>query len=98
MFSSTCASYGIPGKVPITEDEPQRPINPYGRSKLMVEMALADYAAAHGWGYAALRYFNAAGASPQGDIGEDQLKNESRKGNKGRVLRDAESAAKATAH
>jgi UDP-glucose-4-epimerase GalE len=70
VFSSTCASYGIPERVPITEDEPQRPINPYGRSKLMVEMALADYATAHGWGYAALRYFNAAGASPDGTLGE----------------------------
>jgi UDP-glucose-4-epimerase GalE len=71
VFSSTCATYGIPEKVPITEDEPQKPINPYGRSKLFVERALADYAAAYGWGYAALRYFNAAGASPDGTIGED---------------------------
>jgi UDP-glucose 4-epimerase len=71
VFSSTCATYGIPEKVPITEDEPQRPINPYGRTKLAVEFALGDYARAYGWGYAALRYFNAAGASPQGDIGED---------------------------
>jgi UDP-glucose-4-epimerase GalE len=71
VFSSTCATYGIPEKVPITEDEPQKPINPYGRSKLFVERALADYADAYGWGYAALRYFNAAGASPDGTIGED---------------------------
>jgi UDP-glucose-4-epimerase GalE len=71
VFSSTCATYGIPQQVPITEDEPQRPINPYGRTKLAVEFALGDYARAYGWGYAALRYFNAAGASPQGDIGED---------------------------
>jgi UDP-glucose-4-epimerase GalE len=71
VFSSTCATYGIPERVPITEDEPQRPINPYGATKLAVERALADYAAAYGWGYAALRYFNAAGASPDGDIGED---------------------------
>jgi UDP-glucose-4-epimerase GalE len=71
VFSSTCATYGIPQKVPITEDEPQRPINPYGNGKLAVERALADYAAAYGWGYAALRYFNAAGASPDGTIGED---------------------------
>ena len=49
--------------MPITEDEPQQPINPYGNTKLAVERALADYAAAYGWGYAALRYFNAAGAS-----------------------------------
>ena len=63
VFSSTCATYGTPDKVPITEDTPQRPINPYGRTKLMIEQALADYAAAYGWGCAALRYFNAAGAS-----------------------------------
>jgi UDP-glucose-4-epimerase GalE len=71
VFSSTCATYGVPNRVPITEDEPQKPINPYGRAKLGVEWALADYAAAYGWGYAALRYFNAAGASPDGKIGED---------------------------
>jgi UDP-glucose-4-epimerase GalE len=71
VFSSTCATYGVPGKVPITEDEPQKPINPYGNTKLAVELALADYAAAYGWGYAALRYFNAAGAAPDGTIGED---------------------------
>jgi UDP-glucose-4-epimerase GalE len=71
VFSSTCATYGIPKKVPITEDEPQNPINPYGRSKLAVEKALLDYAAAYGWGVACLRYFNAAGAAPDGSIGED---------------------------
>jgi len=71
VFSSTCATYGVPEKVPITEDEPQKPINPYGRTKLAIEWALADYAAAYGLGYAALRYFNAAGASPEGDLGED---------------------------
>jgi UDP-glucose 4-epimerase len=71
VFSSTCATYGVPERVPITEDEPQRPINPYGAGKLAVERALADYAAAYEWGYAALRYFNAAGASPDGTIGED---------------------------
>ena len=71
VFSSTCATYGVPEKVPITEDEPQKPINPYGHTKLAVERALADYAAAYGWGFAALRYFNAAGASADGDIGED---------------------------
>jgi UDP-glucose 4-epimerase len=71
VFSSTCATYGIPEKVPITEDEPQRPINPYGRTKLAVEFALGDYARAYNWGYAALRYFNASGASPDGRIGED---------------------------
>jgi UDP-glucose-4-epimerase GalE len=71
VFSSTCATYGTPERVPIVEEEPQRPINPYGAGKLAVERALADYAAAYGWGYAALRYFNAAGASPDGTIGED---------------------------
>lgn len=71
VFSSTAATFGTPERVPITEDEPQRPINPYGQTKLAVERALADYARAYGWGYAALRYFNAAGASPRGDIGED---------------------------
>jgi UDP-glucose 4-epimerase len=71
VFSSTCATYGIPDKVPIAEDEKQRPINPYGNAKLAVEHALADYAAAYKLGYAALRYFNAAGAAPDGSIGED---------------------------
>lgn len=71
VFSSTCATYGIPLKVPITEDEPQKPINPYGFSKLVIERALADFAYAYGWGYAALRYFNAAGAAADGSLGED---------------------------
>ena len=71
VFSSTCATYGIPQTVPISEREPQRPVNPYGFTKLVVEHALADYAAAYGFSYAALRYFNASGASPEGDIGED---------------------------
>ena len=71
VFSSTCAIFGTPERVPITEDLRQNPINPYGWSKLFIEKALADFAAAYGWGYAALRYFNAAGASPKGDIGED---------------------------
>jgi len=71
VFSSTCATYGLPEKVPITEDEKQKPINPYGNTKLAIERALADYAAAYNWGFAVLRYFNAAGASPDGDIGED---------------------------
>jgi UDP-glucose 4-epimerase len=71
VFSSTCATYGVPERVPIAEDEPQRPINPYGAGKLAVERALADYAPAYGLGYAALRYFNAAGASPDGTLGED---------------------------
>ncbi len=71
VFSSTCATYGVPERSPIREDCPQRPINPYGRSKLAVEWLLADWCAAYGLGYAALRYFNAAGASPSGLIGED---------------------------
>jgi UDP-glucose-4-epimerase GalE len=71
VFSSTCATYGVPQRLPITEEEPQKPINPYGRAKLGVEQALEDYAAAYGWGYAALRYFNAAGAAADGSIGED---------------------------
>jgi UDP-glucose 4-epimerase len=71
VVSSTAAVYGVPESSPITEDQRLAPINPYGRSKLAVEWALADYAAAYGLGYAALRYFNAAGASPAGDVGED---------------------------
>lgn len=71
IFSSTCAVYGHPETVPMDEATPKAPINPYGRCKLMVEQALADYAAAYGTRYAALRYFNAAGASAQGDIGEE---------------------------
>jgi len=71
VFSSTCATYGIPQQVPITEDEPQQPINPYGRAKLAVEWALRDYSAAYKLSFAALRYFNASGASADGDLGED---------------------------
>jgi UDP-glucose 4-epimerase len=71
VFSSTCATYGAPEIAPITEDEKQKPINPYGNTKLAVEHAMADYAAAYGWGFAALRYFNAAGAASDGAIGED---------------------------
>ena len=62
VFSSTCATYGIPASLPITEDTPQLPINPYGFSKLMVERMLADFGVAHGLRSIALRYFNAAGA------------------------------------
>jgi UDP-glucose 4-epimerase len=71
VFSSTTATYGVPDQVPIIEQTPQRPISPYGFTKLVIEEALADYARAYGLGYAALRYFNAAGASPDGQIGED---------------------------
>ncbi len=71
VFSSTTATYGEPAIVPIPETTPQQPINPYGFTKLVIEQALADYAAAYGLAYAALRYFNAAGADPSGEIGED---------------------------
>ncbi|MCI0701631.1 MAG: UDP-glucose 4-epimerase GalE [Planctomycetia bacterium] len=71
VFSSTCATYGEPQKVPITEDEKQLPVNPYGNTKLALERALSDYASAYPFGYCALRYFNAAGAAEDGSIGED---------------------------
>lgn len=70
IFSSTCATYGVPEAVPISEDHPQRPINPYGASKLMIEQMLQDFDAAHGVRSISLRYFNAAGADPDGEIGE----------------------------
>ena len=70
VFSSTAAVYGEPERNPIQEDEPTRPINPYGRSKLMVEWMLADTAHAHPLRYAALRYFNVAGADPDGRTGQ----------------------------
>jgi len=71
VFSSTCASYGLPDAVPIAETHPQRPFTSYGRSKLAVEHALDDYARAYGLGAIALRYFNAAGAAHDGTTGED---------------------------
>lgn len=71
IFSSTCATYGIPEKLPITEDMPQNPINPYGATKLMVERIFKDYSTAYGLKYVALRYFNAAGADPDCEIGEN---------------------------
>ena len=70
IFSSTAATYGVPHQVPMPEDHPQQPINPYGWSKLMVERMMDDYARAYGLRFASLRYFNAAGASPDGEIGE----------------------------
>ncbi|MBA4087861.1 MAG: UDP-glucose 4-epimerase GalE [Novosphingobium sp.] len=70
IFSSTAATYGTPEVSPVTEDTPQRPINPYGMSKLMTEAMLADVAAAHPLNYCALRYFNVAGADPQGRTGQ----------------------------
>ena len=71
VFSSTCATYGVPDAVPITESEKQLPVNPYGNTKLAFERALADYASAYPFGFCALRYFNAAGAAEDGSIGED---------------------------
>jgi UDP-glucose-4-epimerase GalE len=71
IFSSTCATYGEPIHIPISEKHPQKPINPYGRSKLMVEQILHDYKTAYGLEYVALRYFNASGADPDGEVGED---------------------------
>ncbi|KER09478.1 MAG: UDP-galactose-4-epimerase [[Candidatus Thermochlorobacteriaceae] bacterium GBChlB] len=71
IFSSTCATYGEPREIPIPETHPQMPINPYGQSKLMVEHILRDYDVAYGLRFVSLRYFNAAGASPEGGIGED---------------------------
>jgi UDP-glucose-4-epimerase GalE len=71
VFSSTCATYGLPERVPIDEQHPQKPVNPYGESKLFVERALKWYEVAHGLKWAALRYFNAAGADADGEIGED---------------------------
>jgi len=70
VFSSTCATYGIPDAVPIDETMLQRPVNPYGESKLMIERALHWHGVAHGLGHVALRYFNAAGADPEGETGE----------------------------
>jgi UDP-glucose-4-epimerase GalE len=70
VFSSTCATYGIPQLIPITEAAPQLPINPYGFSKLVIEHALADYGLAYGLNSVSLRYFNAAGCDPSGKLGE----------------------------
>jgi UDP-glucose 4-epimerase len=70
IFSSTAATYGIPAQIPVAEDAPTEPINPYGWSKLMTERMLADAAAAHPLNYCALRYFNVAGADPQGRAGQ----------------------------
>ena len=70
VFSSTCATYGIPGKVPISEDHPKAPVNHYGETKRFVEEMLAAYERAYGLGWVALRYFNAAGADVDGEAGE----------------------------
>ncbi len=71
VFSSTCATYGVPEIVPIPEDHPQNPINPYGATKLMVERILADFSQAYDFKSVRFRYFNAAGADPNGLLGED---------------------------
>ncbi len=71
VFSSTCATYGVPEIVPIPEDHPQNPINPYGATKLMVERILSDFSEAYDFKSVRFRYFNAAGADPQGLLGED---------------------------
>lgn len=70
VVSSTCATYGAAEQVPITEEHPQRPVNPYGESKLMVERMVSWYGRAYGISWTALRYFNAAGADPEGELGE----------------------------
>lgn len=70
VFSSSCATYGVPDSLPIREESPRLPVNPYGRTKLIFEMALEDFAAAYGIRFAALRYFNAAGADPDGELAE----------------------------
>jgi len=70
IFSSTCSTYGVPQRIPLTEDHPQSPVNPYGWSKFMIEQILKDYNNAYGIKYVNLRYFNAAGADPDADIGE----------------------------
>jgi len=70
VFSSTCATYGDPVEIPITEHHPQNPISPYGRGKLMVENILSDYSSTYDFKYVSLRYFNAAGADPDSEIGE----------------------------
>jgi UDP-glucose 4-epimerase len=71
VFSSTCATYGVPEQIPVSEDQPKQPINPYGMSKLMVEHILDDFDRAYGLRSVRFRYFNAAGADPQGRLGED---------------------------
>jgi UDP-arabinose 4-epimerase len=71
VFSSSCATYGSPSRMPITEDTPQIPVNPYGETKLVIERALRWYGEAHNISCAALRYFNAAGADGDGELGEE---------------------------
>jgi len=71
VFSSSCTTYGTPGTLPIEEDTPQNPINPYGFTKLVGERMLAEFETAYGLRWVALRYFNAAGADPDGELGEE---------------------------
>lgn len=71
IFSSTCATYGMPQKLPLDENHRRQPISPYGKSKYMIEEILADYHKAYDFEFISLRYFNAAGADPEGEIGED---------------------------
>lgn len=73
VFSSTCATYGLPMGIPLTEDHPKNPVNPYGWSKAMVEQVLSDYGRAYGLQSVILRYFNAAGADPSGTLGERHI-------------------------
>jgi UDP-glucose 4-epimerase len=70
IYSSTAAVYGIPARIPVDEQAPLKPINPYGASKVMIEQVLADLARAEEFRYVALRYFNVAGADPEGRIGQ----------------------------
>jgi UDP-arabinose 4-epimerase len=70
VFSSSCATYGVPARLPVTENETQQPVNPYGYTKLVVEQMLRDAGTAHGINHVVLRYFNAAGADPDGELGE----------------------------
>jgi len=74
VFSSTAAVYGIPEKIPVDESQPLKPINPYGQSKVFVELMLQDIAKAHGLRYVSLRYFNVAGADPEGKLGQSYKK------------------------
>lgn len=71
IFSSTCATYGVPSELPINEEQLQQPVNPYGASKLMIERVLKDYSLAYGLNHVSLRYFNAAGADIEAQIGEN---------------------------
>ncbi len=71
IFSSTCATYGLPQRIPIDETHPRKPISPYGKSKFMIEEILKDYDNAYGMRFISLRYFNAAGADPDGELGEE---------------------------